>query len=103
MSLYKRGGVWWYEFVFKGERIRASAHTSNKRVAEQVEAGRRTQLAKGEVGIHEPKRGSSALIFRVYAQQVIDGMRAKARKHATIAFYESKLLRILEFPRIADA
>ena len=28
MMLYKRGGVWWYEFVFKGDRIRESAKTA---------------------------------------------------------------------------
>jgi hypothetical protein len=27
--LYKRGGVWWYEFVFKGERFRESTKVSN--------------------------------------------------------------------------
>ena len=32
MSVYKRGRVYWYEFIFKGERIQESAHTKNKDV-----------------------------------------------------------------------
>jgi len=51
MSLYNRGGVWWFEFVFKGERVRESTKQGHKRTAEQLEAAKRTQLAKAEVGI----------------------------------------------------
>jgi hypothetical protein len=29
MSLYKRGGVYWYDFQFKGERVQESSHTGN--------------------------------------------------------------------------
>jgi len=55
MALYKRGGVWWFEFVFNGERIRESTKQGNRRIAEQIESARRTQLAKGEVGIKDRK------------------------------------------------
>jgi hypothetical protein len=33
MSIYKRCDVWWYKFVFNGERIRVSTKQSNKRTA----------------------------------------------------------------------
>src|SRR3954463_15649335 len=55
MSTYKRGHVWWYKFVWRGETIRESTKLGNKRVAEQMEAARKTQLAKGEVGIKDRK------------------------------------------------
>jgi len=55
MALYKRGGVWWFEFVFNGERLRESTKQGNRRTAEQIESARRTQLAKGEVGIKDRK------------------------------------------------
>lgn len=55
MSLFKRGSVWWYEFVFESKRYRESTKQGNKRVAEQIEAAKRTQLAKREVGIDERK------------------------------------------------
>jgi hypothetical protein len=28
--LYRRGGIWWFEFMFQGQRIRESAHTNSK-------------------------------------------------------------------------
>ena len=56
--IYKRGKrrIYWYEFVFQGERIRESTHQTNPRVARQIEAARKTQLAKGEVGIREKQQ-----------------------------------------------
>lgn len=45
--------VWWYSFVFNGERHRKSTKVTNKREAERIEAARKTELAKGEVGIKD--------------------------------------------------
>jgi len=53
MSIYKRGSVYWYHFVFNEQHIQASTKQGNPRVARQIEAAHRTALAKGEVGIRE--------------------------------------------------
>jgi integrase len=53
MAVYKRGRVWWFKFTWNGEPVRESTKQSNKRVAEQIEAARKTQLAKGEFGIRD--------------------------------------------------
>ena len=55
MAVYKRGKVWWFKFTFNGEQFRESTKQTNKRVAEQIEAARKTELAKGEVGIRDKK------------------------------------------------
>src|SRR5437763_2000797 len=55
MSIYKRGGVYWYKFMWKGKLIRESTKQGNDKVARQMEAAHRTALAKGEVGIREKK------------------------------------------------
>jgi integrase len=55
MSLFKRGDVYWYEFVHDGRRYRKSAGVKNHRVAGDIERAFRTALAKGEVGITERK------------------------------------------------
>jgi len=55
MAVYKRGGVWWYKFNWNGRTIRASSKVTNKRTAEQIEAARKTELAKGEVGFRDRK------------------------------------------------
>jgi hypothetical protein len=55
MALFKRGDVYWYEFVYGGRRYRKSANVKNQRAAGDIERAFRTALAKGEVGITERK------------------------------------------------
>ena len=55
MSLFKRGDVYWYEFIHAGRRYRKSTGVRNQRVAADIERAFRTALAKGEVGIIEHK------------------------------------------------
>jgi integrase len=56
MSIFKRGNVYWYHFLFNGKHVQRSTKQGNPRIARQMEAAFRTALAKGEVGITEPKR-----------------------------------------------
>ena len=56
MSTYKRGGVWWYEFSFQGQRIRESAKTSNKTIARDAERTRRHELERAVNGIVKRER-----------------------------------------------
>lgn len=51
MSVYKRGGVYWYDFWFRGVRYRDSTGLTNKVAANNVEAIRRAELAEGRAGI----------------------------------------------------
>ena len=51
MSVYKRGGVYWYDFWFRRQRIRESTGLTNKTAAEQAEAIRKAGIAEGRVGI----------------------------------------------------
>jgi hypothetical protein len=51
MSIFKRGNVYWYHFLFNGEHIQKSTKQGNPRTARQIEAAYRTALAKGEVGL----------------------------------------------------
>ena len=37
MAVYKRGGQWWFSFVYSGKRIQESAKTSKKTIAVEVE------------------------------------------------------------------
>jgi integrase len=55
MSIYKRGDVYWYKFMWQGKLVRESTKQGNDKVARQMEAAHRTSLAKGEVGIRERK------------------------------------------------
>jgi len=55
MAIYKRGGVYWFHFVFDGRHVQRSTKQTNRRTAREIESAYRTKLAKGEVGIDEPK------------------------------------------------
>lgn len=55
MSIYKRGKIYWYHFVFNGQNIQKSTKQGNPRVARQIEAGHKTSLAKGEAGFNDHK------------------------------------------------
>jgi hypothetical protein len=51
MSVYKRGGVYWYDFWFQGQRYRQSTGLTNKTAAGRAEAIRKAELAEGSAGI----------------------------------------------------
>ena len=51
MSVFKRGGVYWYDFWFRGERFQESAGLNNKTAASRAEAIRKAELAEGRAGI----------------------------------------------------
>ena len=48
MAIYKRGKMYWFNFVFNGEHVQRPTKQGNPRVARQIEAAYKTQLAKGE-------------------------------------------------------
>jgi len=58
MSVFKRGTVYWFEFVFNGRRIQRSTKQRNRQAAIDIESAFRTSLAKGEVGITAPSRSA---------------------------------------------
>lgn len=101
MSIFKRGSVYWYHFLFNGEHIQKSTKQGNPRTARQIEAAHRTALAKGEVGITERK---VAPLFSALAQRFIAHVETRhENKPQTVVFYASKLSRLLEFAPIATA
>jgi integrase len=56
LSVYKRGTIYWYDFWFRGHRIRESTGLTNKLAAQHAEAIRKAELAEGRAGIirHKP-------------------------------------------------
>src|SRR5271157_1880695 len=100
MSIFKRGNVYWYHFLFNGEHVQHSTKQGNPRTARQIEAAHRTRLAKGEVGIIEERR--AAPMFADVAQRFIAHVEARhENKPQTVQFYAAKLNRLLEYPLIA--
>lgn len=102
--VYKREGSahWWFKFVWHGETIRESTKQTNKRVAEQIAAARRTQLAKGEVGIRD--RAPVPTLKQFAERDFLPFARATFReKPNTRRFYENGVRALLAFDRLVSS
>ncbi len=55
MAVFKRGKLWWYEFLFAGRRIRESAKTASKTVAKEAEKKRHRELEEGFNGLEDTR------------------------------------------------
>ena len=64
--VFKRGRIWWYEFTFQGQRVRASSHSASRTVAKLTEAQRRREL---ELGINRIERRERPPLFKLAAEQ----------------------------------
>jgi integrase len=124
MAIYKRGRVYWYQFVFNNQRVQCSTKQGNPRVARQIEAAHKTRLAKGEVGIVEKKpcegcrkkfseddlnekglcKNCRVPILREFGPRFQAEIKVHcAGKPRTIAFWDQKLTRLLEFAPLASS
>lgn len=54
MSLYKRGEVWWMDFVYKGRRYRKSTETDDRKLARRIHDKIKGQIAEGKWFEHPP-------------------------------------------------
>ncbi|GAB62737.1 putative phage integrase [Candidatus Jettenia caeni] len=48
MGLYKRGLVWWMRFTYKGQQVRKSTETTDKKLAERIYHKVKTQITEGK-------------------------------------------------------
>jgi len=101
MAIYKRGGVWWYGFIFKGERIQESTKQSNKRVAEQMEAAHRCPLRKAELASGRRNRFRRSRTSHPDLRK--PSKLSVPRSHSTIEFYKRKLKLLLATDSLASA
>jgi integrase len=89
MGIYKRGDTYWYRFNWNGETIRETTKTSNRRVAGQIESARKVALARGEVGIIDPRKIPT---LEKFAPRFTEAIETRcADKPATVSFYRDKL------------
>jgi len=100
MAVYKRGKVWWFKFTFSGETFRESTKQTNKRVAEQIEAARKTQLAKGEVGIrdHVPVPTLKDFAEKDFGPYIESRFQDKGK---TLEYYRCGLKNLTKYPPFA--
>ena len=95
--IYKRGkhGIYWYEFMWKGVRVRKSTGQRNPRVSRQIESAHKTSLAKGEVGIRDRKQVPT---FQEFSDQFLKWVAVeRAQKPRTVSFYKVRVRFLLAF------
>jgi hypothetical protein len=78
MSIFKRGSVYWYHFLFNGEHIQKSTKQGNPRTARQIEAAYKTALAKSEVGITERKKAPG---FKAAVKAFLEWSEGEHKEH----------------------
>ena len=61
----KQGKTWWFELVFAGRRIRESAKTSRKTVAQEAEKRRRLDLERAAAGLPSDDQTAAQRIAEV--------------------------------------
>src|SRR6266700_8061424 len=96
MSLYKRGDVYWYKFMWKGELVRESTKQGNDKVARQIEAAHKTSLAKGEVGIREKK---SVLTLAAFLE---DRIEPWASRRSSWIWYRAGMRALLRYKPLSN-
>jgi integrase len=102
MGIYKRGDVYWYRFNWFGQQIRESTKQSNARVAREIEAARRTALAKGEVGLRDRTRVPSLKDFA--EKDFLPFVRTtSAAKPNTVRFYENSVNNLEAVSALAES
>jgi|SRR5579862_2087268 len=86
MALFKRGEIWWYEFLFARRRIRESAKTTSKTVARLTEQKRRRELEEGFNGLKDTRqeriRALSEIADEYLAHYRLRHKSAKFAQHA---------------------
>ena len=101
MAIFKRGSVYYFEFVHGGRRYCRTTKVKNQRVAEEIERAYRTALAKSDVGIVERKKVPT---FQEFSKLFMDAIAVRsADKPATVAFYATRTARLLKYRPIREA
>jgi hypothetical protein len=103
MSIYKRGGIYWYKFMWQGKLIRESTKQGNDKVARNMESAHRTSLAKGEVGIREKK--SAPILSEFLSQRFEPWAQARFERNVpkTWLWYRTAMRAILKYKPLASA
>jgi integrase len=101
--IYKRGRTYWYKFMWRRRLVRESTKQSNDKVARTMESAHRTSLAKGEVGIREPKIVPSLKEFCTARVEPWARARFEKTTRKSWLWYRSGIRALLSYRALSDA
>src|SRR5437773_1732241 len=89
MSLYLRGRVWWSRIIVNGTEHQFSTKCRQKNAARAIEAAKRTDIAKGLVGLSAPT-------LTTFATRFVNSLPGRVAKE-TVLFYVRHFKPLLDF------
>jgi integrase len=102
MALYRRGGVWWYEFWFAGRHIQESSKSKSKTLARIAEQNRRRELEQGFNNVTDT-RHERIRVFGDLADDFFTAYKLRLPDSATFAEYAvDHLKRLLGSKMVVD-
>jgi integrase len=84
MSIFKRGDVYWYHFVFAGRHIQETTKTSSKTLAKAAEQRRRRELEEGFNSLADERKDR----IRTIAELAADYLEEYKLRHRSTKFAE---------------
>jgi integrase len=100
--IYRRGKIWWFNFVYNGRHIQKSTRQRNAQVARDAEAAERMRLVKGDLGI-ERKSIQTLPTLDEFKTTFMEWVRSEKTNERTQAFYETCYDRLCEFRELGKA
>jgi integrase len=88
--IFKRGEIWWYKFQFRGQEFRQSTKTSNKSIAQKIEAKKRREVHEGLFGIETDARSKSTL--REVLEEYVSDYRVRHKTGTWVCVYGARHL-----------
>jgi len=95
MTVFKRGRIYWYKFLFRGTAVCESTKQSNASVAREIEAAHRSNLSRGMVGIREKKAVPS------FEEFCITTIEPYAKLRGKWTWYRSGIRALLKYDALA--
>jgi integrase len=99
--VFRRGRYYWYEFTWRGERIRESTKQGNRQAARDMQAAHRTRLAKGEQGIAEQVPIPTYPQFAKRCEKEMGSVHGN--KPNSLASYKNSLKMLALYPPLQSA
>ena len=98
--IYKRGNIYWLEFMHHGRRVRRSTGQTNKKAAVEMERELHLGLARGTLNL---ERRDPVPTLKQFAQPFMDQIGLeRATRPATVKFYAEKMIRLLSYEPLRD-
>lgn len=94
MAVYKRGNIYWYEFLFAGKSVRESAKTTSKTIAKDAEKNRRRELERGFNGL-EDKREERIRSIKEMATEYRENYCLRHRSSVFVRYAVRHVIRLL--------